>query len=109
MYVDPVSTVTSVGQVVAVLRDGIATVAVCVIGWKARDWVQPAFDFFKKANLFMDESSKSLKDLSEGLTLIRTNDLKHLPGEIAVAINHKPEVITLGDGGYEAGTPNKEL
>ena len=50
MFVDPVSTVTSVGQVVAVLRDGIVTVGVCYLGWKMRDWVQPAFDFFKKAD-----------------------------------------------------------
>jgi hypothetical protein len=94
MFVDPVSTVTSVGQVVAVLRDGIATVAVCVIGWKARDWVQPVFDFFKKANLFMDESTRNQKVMTDGMVTLLNNHLPHIEAALGA---HKGRTVEVAE------------
>ena len=92
MWVDPLSTVSSVGQIVAVLRDGVATVAVGYAGWKARCWIQPALDFFSKANIFMDESTRNQKVMTEGMTLLLNNHLPHIEKAMGVRKGRTVEV-----------------
>lgn len=78
--------VSNVGQIVSVLKDAGFLISTVVVGWKARDLFQPIKDFFCKANLFMDESSKTLKSLDSNMNTLMTNHLSHLPTEIAAAM-----------------------
>jgi len=89
---EPQSTVTSVGQIVTLLRDGVATIGVCYLGWKVRDWIQPAIDFFKKANIFMDESTKNQRALNEGMVLLLNNHLPHIEKALGVRRGYTVEV-----------------
>ena len=92
MWADPLSTVSSVGQVIAVLRDGVATIAVGYAGWKARCWIQPALDFFRKANIFMDESTRNQKVMTDGMVTLLNNHLPHIEAAVGARKNKTVDV-----------------
>lgn len=95
MFDDPVSTVTSVGHLATMLRDLVASGAVLFIGWKARDIVQPMIEFFKKANLFMDETSTVLTGMQGDMKLVMNNHIPHMARDLRKLSGRKPDEMEL--------------
>lgn len=65
----------TIGELASTLRDLTAVVAMITIGWKTRDWLQPIFDFFKRANGFMTS-------MENNMNILLNNHMKHIESDI---------------------------
>lgn len=65
----------TIGQLASTLRDLTAVVSMVVIGWKTRDWFQPIFDFFKRANNFMTSMERNMD-------ILLNNHMRHIESDV---------------------------
>jgi hypothetical protein len=70
----------TVGEAVSTLRDITIIVGLVLSGWKARDWFQPVFDFFKNANQFMVDMRRDMQTLLTNHLSHIESDLRHMTG-----------------------------
>lgn len=91
--VDAQSATVSVGQIVAVLRDGAFIGGMCIFGWKARSWFQPIFDFFKRANDFMTSMEEKTDRIDTGMQTLLTNHLSHIELDLKTMSGRKTNYV----------------
>ena len=65
----------TIGELASTLRDLMIVVSMVTIGWKTRDWFQPIFDFFKRANTFMTSMERNMD-------VLLNNHMKHIESDI---------------------------
>lgn len=65
----------TIGQLASTLRDLTVVVSVVTIGWKTRSWLQPVFDFFKRANAFMTL-------MEHNMNVLLNNHIKHIESDV---------------------------
>jgi hypothetical protein len=64
----------SIGEALSSLRDLIFIIGLSFLGWRARSYMQPVFDFFKRANHHMDI-------VETGMNTLLTNHMHHLQAD----------------------------
>jgi hypothetical protein len=72
----------NVGELISNLRDITITVATLTIGWKARSWIQPIVEFFKRANEFFDRSEAHIQKVESGMQVLLNNHLSHIQSDL---------------------------
>jgi len=74
----------TVGEAISSVRDLAFIVGTLTFGWKARDWFQPVFDFFKRANHHMDFMESSVN-------VLLTNHMAHIQADLEVIAGRSSE------------------
>ena len=77
----PITQMT-IGELASSIRDATIIAATILVGWKARGWIQPCLDFFKKADTFMDS-------MTLGMNILLTNHLPHLQKDLKNVCKHR--------------------
>lgn len=105
--VDPTTATTTtieVGNIFAILRDGAFAFGILVFGWKARDFFQPIFTFFSRANQHMTtveetmvSQSQTMSRLEAGMSVAMNNHLRHIEHDIRVLSGRKTNDISNDD------------
>jgi hypothetical protein len=94
---DPAGTVT-LGQIISSLKDLGFIVGTCILGWKARSLVQPAIDFFKRAQTHMETMENGVGALQTGMNTLLNNHLSHMESDLKLLSGrHTDHVIALVD------------
>lgn len=77
----PLSQMT-IGELISTIRDTVFILGVPYLGWKARSWIQPAIDFFKRANSFFDLSEAHIRRVESGMRVLLNNHLSHIQSDL---------------------------
>lgn len=85
----PISQMT-VGELLSSLRDTIFIFGVPYLGWKARGWVQPGIDFFKRANKFFDLGEAHIRRVESGMQVLLNNHLSHIQSDLGHLSGREP-------------------
>jgi len=72
----------TVGEVIATARDASFVIGLSVLGWKARDLIQPVYDFFTHANDHMSKVETGMETMSAGMTLLLNNHMAHVQSSL---------------------------
>lgn len=90
MFDEP--TFTSASNLFGIARDIFIIGAVIKVGWKARDLVQPAIEFFKDVRTFMVIVTGHMGQLEKDMQILLSNDLEHMNSYLKViAENSEPK------------------
>lgn len=81
----------TIGELASSIRDIAIVGTTLTLGWKARAFIQPGVDFFKKANSFMDT-------MSAGMELLLTNHLPHMHTELKTMAGRSDSAILVTEG-----------
>lgn len=72
----------TVGDAVSTLRDIGFLIALVVIGWKSRSWVQPGVEFFKRANNFFSLGEEHMRLMEINMQTLLNNHLSHIESDL---------------------------
>lgn len=72
----------TIGSLASTLRDAAFFVGILVAGWKARDIVQPAVDFFKESKTLMVRANLHMSKMEDSMSLLLNNHLPHMAEDI---------------------------
>lgn len=78
-----------VSQFIAALRDLSFVVGLSVLGWKARTWLQPAYDFFNRAEKHMDRVETGLSNMENGMSILLENHMTHVQNSLEILAKEK--------------------
>ena len=80
----------SVGELLSSLRDITLILSMLTIGWKARAWIQPGIDFFKRANKFFDLGEAHIQRVESGMQILLNNHLSHIQSDLGHLSGREP-------------------
>lgn len=79
-----------VGELISSVRDMVFVLGVPYLGWKARAWVQPGIDFFKRANKFFDLGETHMQKVEVGMQVLLNNHLSHIQSDLGHISGRQP-------------------
>ena len=88
--IEQTQTITvSITEYIAALRDIAFVSGLFILGWKGRAWIQPAFEFFERANKHMDLVEENIISMNKGMNLLLDNHLAHMQKSLDQLVREK--------------------
>jgi len=79
-----------VGELISTIRDAVFILGVPYLGWRARAWVQPGIDFFKRANKFFELGETHMQKVEAGMQVLLNNHLSHIQSDLGHISGREP-------------------
>lgn len=96
----PLSQMT-LGELLSNLRDITVILGTLTIGWKLRSWLQPLYDFFKRANKFFELSESHIQRVESGMQVLLNNHLSHIQSDLGHISGREPRTAMFAQDSHD--------